>query len=207
MRQSEATKKRRQGGIRVSAVLRAKSRRVAGDLSSWRGERRGACMVVDHGSLTPEELHSTLFWPSPLSSKSLLEQTPPFSINLDPSPSISVFPSLSFVQVERFFYWRYLYLMILRFFSSVSFIGWEVFYRLIPYPIFLLSLSIIGLGGFSPATWPFETYQLPYGARIFSVVSRFSSPVSLIRLGGFSPGFSFDNSTLNEARVRRRRQL
>ena len=45
-----------------------------------------------------------------------------------------------------------------------------------------------GLGGFSPATWPFETHQLPYGARMFSVVSRFSSPVSFIRLGGFSPG-------------------
>ena len=49
-------------------------------------------MVVDHGSLTLEKLHSTLsskffiiqvsYHPSPLSSKSPLEQTPLFSINL-----------------------------------------------------------------------------------------------------------------------------
>ena len=56
----EATKKRRQGGIRVSAVLRARSRRVAGDLSLWRRERRGACIVVDQDSSILEELHSTL---------------------------------------------------------------------------------------------------------------------------------------------------
>ena len=57
----KATRKRRQGGIRVSAVLRARSRRVAGDLSPWRREHRGACMVVDYGSSNLEELHSTLF--------------------------------------------------------------------------------------------------------------------------------------------------
>ena len=45
-----------------------------------------------------------------------------------------------------------------------------------------------GLGGFSSATWPFETYQLPYGTRIFSVVFRFSSPVFLIGLGSFASG-------------------
>ena len=80
--------------------------------------------------------------------------------------------------------------MVFRFsFSVFPSPGWEVFYQSIPHPIFLLSLPIIRLGGFTPATGPFETHQLPYGARIFSVVSRFSSPVSFIGLGGFSPGF------------------
>ena len=68
---SEAKKKRRQGrGDKEQATkrnpnqcgYRARSKRVAGDLSPWHGERyRGACIVVDHGSSTPEELHSTLF--------------------------------------------------------------------------------------------------------------------------------------------------
>ena len=74
-------------------------------------------------------------------------------------------------------------------FFPVSLIDWEVFYRLIPCPVFFFSLPTIRLGGFSPVTWPFETHQVPYGARVFSVVSRFSSPVSLIGLIGFSPGF------------------
>ena len=42
--------------------LRARSRRIAGDLSLWRGERcREACIIVDYDNSTPEELHSTLF--------------------------------------------------------------------------------------------------------------------------------------------------
>ena len=39
---------------------------------------------------------------------------------------------------------------------------------------------VIGLGGFSPTTWSLETHQLPYGARMFSFVPRFSSSVQLI---------------------------
>ena len=81
--------------------------------------------------------------------------------------------------------------MIFRFSSSVSLIGWEVFYQLIFYPVFLFSLPIIGLGGFLSAIWPFETYQLPYRAKIFSVVFWFSSSISFIGLEGFSPGLHF----------------
>ena len=102
---SEVTRKRRQGGIRVSAVLRARSRRVAGDLSPWRKERcRGACMVV---AMAVRLLKNCIapysdqvpYHPSPLSSKSPLNK--PLL-----SPSISVFPSLSSVQVGRFFHRR-----------------------------------------------------------------------------------------------------
>ena len=39
---------------------------------------------------------------------------------------------------------------------------------------------VIGLGGFSPTTWSFETYQLSYGARMFSLVPWFSSSIQLI---------------------------
>ena len=62
---------------------RDRSRQVAGHLFPWHRERRGAgngSLII--GSLTPEELYSTLFWPTPLSSKSLLKQTPLFFINL-----------------------------------------------------------------------------------------------------------------------------
>ena len=86
--------------------------------------------------------------------------------------------------------------MIFQFFFPVSLIGWEVFYWLISYPIFLFSLPIIGLEGFSPATWIFETHQLSYGARIFLVVSWFSFSTSLIKLGGFSPGSHFSLTIL-----------
>ena len=67
----EARQRRRQGrGNKEEATRRSpsqcssrvRSRRVAGDLSPWRREYcQGACMIVDYGSLTPEELHSTLF--------------------------------------------------------------------------------------------------------------------------------------------------
>ena len=62
---------------------RARSRQVVGDLSPWRKERWGTysdSLII--GNLTLKELHSTLFWPSPLLSKSFLKQTPFLSINL-----------------------------------------------------------------------------------------------------------------------------
>ena len=43
---------------------------------------------------------------------------------------------------------------------------------------FSLQFLVIGLGSFSPATWSFKTHQLPYKAKMLSLVSRFSSPVS-----------------------------
>ena len=79
--------------------------------------------------------------------------------------------------------------MIFWFSSPVLLIGWEVVHRLIPCPVFFSSLPNIRLGGFSPATWPFEIHQLSYRVRIFSMVSQFSSSVSLIGLGGFLLGF------------------
>ena len=118
---------------------------------------------------------------SPSSNKSFLEQTPLLSSNLGFS-----FPIFS--PGWKVFSLTISTLMIFRFSSSVlTSSGWEVFYRLIPRPIFLFSLPIIGLRGFSLATWPFQTHQLSYRAKMFSVVFRFSFPVFLIRLGGFSP--------------------
>ena len=38
-------------------------------------------------------------------------------------------------------------------------------------------------------TWSVETYQLPYWAKMFLLVSRFSSSIFFIGLRGFSPGF------------------
>ena len=127
------------------------------------------------GSLTPLK-NCTIPWPSFSSNKSLL------------SLPILVFPSISLLQVGSFFHRQYLYSIIFRFSFPVPLISWEVFYRLISCPVLLLSLSIIGLGGFSPVTWPFGTYQLTYEARIFSMIFRCSSPVFLIGLGGFSWG-------------------
>ena len=84
-RPTRHAKKRAKWGNKEEAIRRnpsqcgsrARNRRVAGDLSPWRGERcRGACMVVDHGSSTSEELNSTLFWPSPSISKSLIIHVP-----------------------------------------------------------------------------------------------------------------------------------
>ena len=44
---------------------------------------------------------------------------------------------------------------------------------------FSSQFSVIGLRSFSPAIWSFfKTHQLLYGARMFSLVSRFSSPFS-----------------------------
>ena len=166
-------------------------------------------MVVDHGNLTPKELHSTLFWPSPLSSKSLiiqvfyhlsplssksliiqvspsnksfLEQAPPLSTNLG-----FFFPVLS--PGWKVFSSTISTLYDLSVFLPVPFISWEFFYQLTLCLVFLLSLPNIGLGSFSPLTRPFETHQLPYGVKMFLVVPWFSFSVSFIRLGGFSPGF------------------
>ena len=150
---SEAARKRRQRKSNKEEATRrnpsqcgsrARSWQEAGDLSPWRKECRGACSgSFTIGSSTLEELHRTLFWPSPssfkslfiqvpyhpspLSSKSLIDQTTSFL-----SPPISVFPYLSLVQVGRFFHWQYLHFMVFRFSSPVPVIGWEVFYRLIP---------------------------------------------------------------------------
>ena len=53
--------------------------------------------LPNHGSSTPEKLHSTLFWPSPSSSKSLIIQVP-----YHPSLS-STKPRLSCLHQSQFF--------------------------------------------------------------------------------------------------------
>ena len=114
------------------------------------------------------------YYLSPFSNKSFLIQTPLLSTNLG-----FFFPAL--VQFRRFFHWQYLWSFgfplrlphQLEDFSSID-----------PLSDFPLQSLIIGLGDFSPATWSFETHQLPHGARIFSLVSRFSSSV-LTGLGNF----------------------
>ena len=99
------------------------SRRVSRDLSPWRREHWGACSGnLNIGSLTSEKLYSTIFWPSPSSSKSLLKQTSLLSINLGFSFSV-LSPG-----------WKV-------FLSTIS-----IFYDL---SIFLPSLPINGLGAFS----------------------------------------------------------
>ena len=79
--------------------------------------------------------------------------------------------------------------MIFWFSSLVLFISLKVFHWLILCPVFLLSFPIIRLRDFSSATWPFDTHQLFYGARMFLVVPLSFFPVSFIWLGGFSQGF------------------
>ena len=89
----EATRKRRQRrGNKEEATKRnlsqcgsrARSRRVAGDLSPWHGERcRGACMVVAMAVRLLKN-YTAPYHPSPLSSKSLIIQVP-----YHPSPSSS----------------------------------------------------------------------------------------------------------------------
>ena len=127
------------------------------------------------------ELNSTLFRPSSDSTKVL-----PFNTNL--GFSIPVFSPG----------WKVFSLiisMILWFSSYIFSSSLEVFHWLISLSDFPPQFPITRLGGFSPATWSFETHQLPYGASIFSLVSRFFSSVSLIEFGGFSLGshsrFSF----------------
>ena len=215
---SEATKKRRQRRSDKEEVTKRnpsqcsskpRSRRVVGDLSPWHGRRcRGAGMVVDHGSFTPKKLHSTLFWPSLLSSKSLIIQVP-YHLSLlssksliiqvpyHPSPLLTkphfssrhqsrLFLLYPLSRLEGFFLdniytlWSFSFLPCLSHwlggFSSID-----------PLSGFLPQFPT-GLGGFSPATRPFKSHQLSYGARMFSVAPRLSSPVYLIGLGGCSLG-------------------
>ena len=80
--------------------------------------------------------------------------------------------------------------MIFRFFSHISSSSSGGFSLIDPLSSFPPQSSHHGFGRFF-IICPFETHQLPYGARMFSVVSRFSSLVSLIGLGGFSPGSHF----------------
>ena len=148
---SEVTRKRRQEGIRVSAVLRARSRRVAGDLSPWCRKCREVCMVVDQGSSTPKKLYSTLFWPSSLSSKSFIIQVSSFEqvflwtnpSFLHQSRSLSIILGFSFSVLCP--NWKIFSLTIstlydLSVFFPVPFIGWEVFHQFISCPIFFPSL-------------------------------------------------------------------
>ena len=116
----KAIRKRQQGGIWVSTVLEPEA-----------GRRPEICLP---GAGSVEEPIVTIWplgvwllknyiapysdqvphYPSPLSSKSLIDQTTFFC-----SPPISVFPSLPLVQVRKFFHRQYLHFMIFRFFSPV----------------------------------------------------------------------------------------
>ena len=122
------------------------------------------------------ELNSTLLRPSPSSSKvSPLTKNLGFSFPV-PSPGWKVF-----LLTISIIFW---------FSSHISSLILEVFHRLIPLSGFPPQSPITGLGSFSPATSSlFETHQLPYRVRMFSLVPRFSSSVFLIGLGGFSSGF------------------
>ena len=132
------------------------------------------------------------YYPSSLSSKSLIIQ-----VSYHPSPS-STKPHSSSLHQSRFFLLcpssRLEGFFIDNIYTLLSF-------GFLPHPPHRLGgFSLInplsgfppqfpnGLGGFSPAIQPFETHQLPYGAKMFSVAPRFSSPVFFIGLGGFSPG-------------------
>ena len=133
------------------------------------------------------------YHPSLLSSKSLIIQVP-----YHPSPSLTK-PRFSSLYQSRFF--------LLCLSSRLKGFFIDDIYTLLSFgfpprpPHWLGGFSLIdllsgfplqfptGLGGFSQATQPYETHQLPYKAWMFSMVPRFSSSVSLIRLGGFSPSF------------------
>ena len=149
--------------------------------------------------LTKSFIIQVSYHPSPSSTKPR-----PFSLHQSrfflPCPSS---------RLEGFFI-NDIYTLIFRFSFPVPLIAWEVFYWLIPCPVFPLSLPIIGLGGFLPATWPFETHQLPHGARIFSFITWFSSSVSYNWVGRFFTRFPFFNrqllSTLNGVCVQEERQ-
>ena len=145
-------------------VLKARSRCVAGDLSLLRKKRcRRACIIVDYGSLTLEKITQYL-----ILTKSLIIQVPHQPNHV---PLLSTNLGFSFPVFSP---------------------GWKVFSLTISIlynlSVFLIGLTIIGLEGFSPVTWPSKTHQLPYGARMFSLAFRFSSHVSLIGFGDFSPG-------------------
>ena len=112
------------------------------------------------------------------SNKFLLKQVLLFSTNLSFSffvfnPGWKIFSST----ISKIFW----------FFSHISSSSFGSFSLIDHLSGFIPQFST-GLGGFSSATWLFKTYQLLYGARMFLVVSQFSSSVFFIRLGGFSPG-------------------
>ena len=116
--------------------FRVRSRRIAGDLFSWHRKRWGACsgsLII--GSLTHEELYSTLFYSSLLSSKSLLEQIFYLSTNLGFFFSVFNLGWKVFSLTISTFYGFLVFL-------SVRFIGWEVFHCLILCPVFLLSFPL-----------------------------------------------------------------
>ena len=110
-----------------------------------------------------------------------------------PSPSLTKVPSL--ITNLGFFFpvlspgWK-VFSTIISSFSFPSIFPHqvlEVFHQLIFLSDFLFQSLITGLKGFSIAIWFFETHQLFYGARMFSLVFRLSSSVSLIGFGSFLP--------------------
>ena len=160
---------------------RTKSRRVAENLSPWHKEQ-------------PRSLYGSWL----LAVWLLKNYTALYfdQVSYQPNHISPLFTNLDFFFLIFSPGWKVFSLIISTLYDFLVFlpiplIGWEVFHQLISCPVFLLSLPIIGLRGFLPATWPFEIYQLPYGTTMFSVVSRSSSLVSLIRLEGFSPGSHF----------------
>ena len=144
----------------------ARSQRVAKNLSFWCEKCRTAC----NGSLTSLEIKQHLI---PISLPSLFS---PLIFDFSPSVLSLDWKVYSFTLYE-----------LSVFLPSLP--HWMRGFSLIdPLSRFLPQFST-GLGGFSPATWPFEIHQIPYKAKMFLVVSRFSSPISLIGLGGFSLDF------------------
>ena len=132
-------------------------------------------MVVDHWQFdswrTIQHLNLT---------KSLIIQVPPqtsLSSNkplLSPSTFGFSFPVLSpdwkvFLLTIFIIFW---------FFSHISSSSSGGFLLIDFLVRFSSPVSLIGLGDFLLATWSFETHQLPYGARMFSLVIRFSSLIS-----------------------------
>ena len=84
--------------------------------------------------------------------------------------------------------------MIFWFFSHISALSSGGFLSIDSLSAFFSQSPIIRLGGFSPATSLFDTYQLSYGAKMFSLVSLFSSSV-FTGLRGFLPS-SHSSSTI-----------
>ena len=91
--------------------------------------------------------------PSPLSFKSFIIQVPPL---------------LSFPVHQQIYD---LLVFLPHFFHRVL----EVFHQLIHVSGFPPQSLITGLGGFLPETWSFESYQLSYGARMFSLSPGYPS--------------------------------
>ena len=126
---------------------KARSWRVAGNLSPWRKKCWRAYMVVDHWHFNSWKNYTATYFdqvpyhPSLSLNKSVLENNPYFFHH-----SRFFLPCLA--EFGRFFHWQYLHSMIFQFSSPVHLIGWEVFHQLIPYPVFFLSFPIVGLGGF-----------------------------------------------------------